>query len=139
MREAGIQNDGRERGENPGPGTQRVVRYVEPQHRKQSLALVARAENPLRDVTAAAGLRSWIPEGPPLHAEVHAKSDNGQCPERFTGKTLREIRKKRERIGAAIFGTQRGDLADHRAHAAGGSYGVPGDGDDDAHFQDELK
>ena len=115
------------------------MRDVEPQHGKQSLPLVARAENPLRDVSAAARLRSRIPERPPLHAEIHAESNHRQSPECFAGEALRKIRKKPERICAAIFGAQCGDLADHRVHAAGGLHGVLGDADHDGHLQHELK
>ena len=42
-------------------------------------------------------------------------------------------------FGGAVRGAQRADVRDHRVHAAGGFDGVPGDADDDAHFQHELK
>src|ERR1700722_3364291 len=115
------------------------MRDVEPEHGEQTLTLVARAEDPLRDVSAAAGFRSRIPKRPPLHAEVNAKSNHRQSPKRFTGEALGEIRKKPERVAAAIFRAQRFDLADHRAHPASSLHGVAGDGDDNAHLQDELK
>ena len=42
-------------------------------------------------------------------------------------------------LEAPFVRAQRADVRDHRVHAAGGFDGVPGDADDDAHFQDELE
>src|ERR1700733_12092456 len=119
MGEAGIKNNRGKSSENPGPWTQRVVGDIEPEHGKQALAFVARAENSLGDVTAAAGLGAGIPESPPLDAEINGEGDVG---------------KEGERIGAAVGGAHRVDLGNHVAHAAGGFYGVVGDGDDDSHL-----
>src|SRR5690348_14902135 len=91
MLEARIEDDDGKRGENPRPGAQRVVREVEPQHREQAVALVAGAQNALRDVAAAARFRARIPEGPPLHAEIDAKRDDGQSPKRLAREAVREI------------------------------------------------
>ena len=58
MLQTGIQRRGSQRREDPGPGAQRVVRDVEPQHGKQAVPLIARAENSLRDVASTARLRA---------------------------------------------------------------------------------
>src|SRR5215813_10664418 len=78
-----IENDCDEADKYPWPGTQRVMRNVEPQHGEQSLLLVFGAKDALSDVSAAAGLSSGIPERPPLQSEKDKQRDHGKSPPSF--------------------------------------------------------
>ena len=69
MLQVGIENDGGERGENPRPRPDGVMRDIKPEHREQPIAFIFCAEDALRDVAAAAGFRAGIPECPPLHSD----------------------------------------------------------------------
>src|ERR1700722_11017139 len=139
MRQARVENDRGERGKNPGPRAKRVVGDVEPKHGKQSLAFIAGAEDSLGHVTTAAWFRTGIPKRPPLHAEIDGEGDDRQSPKRLAGETAGEAREKSQGIGAAVGGAHGVDLRNHMAHAAGRFHRVVGDGNDDAHLQDELK
>ena len=141
VRQTGIENNDREAGENPGPGANRIVRNVEPEDRQQALALVASAENTLRDVTPAAGLGARIPEGPPLQSQVDGEGDDRQSPQRLKGERARKIREERRRIAGTRTGRSphRGQLVQHDMHAAGGRNGVPGHRNHNRHLQHELE
>ncbi len=141
MLQARIERRGGQRRQDPRPRAQRVVRDVEPQHGKQSMPLIARAENPLRDVTAAARLRSRIPERPPLHSQMHQKREHRQRPQGFAGEPARKIRKHRRdaRRSGTRGGSHRRKFSQHRGHAARAAHAIIRDGDHDPHFQHELK
>ena len=76
VREVGVEDEARERGEDPGPGAHRVVRDVEPERGEERVLLVLRAEDPLRDVAAAARLRPRVPGGPPVHGDVDEEGEH---------------------------------------------------------------
>ncbi len=136
-----IENDRRQRGQNPGPGTQSVMRDVEPEHGQQSVRFVLRAEDALRNVATATGLRSGIPERPPLQSDIHHKSDHRQQPQSFLRKWAREIGKESGSIARAR--SRRSphfrQAAQQGMHAAGGGNRVPGDSNHNRHLQCELK
>ena len=98
MGKAGVEDDDGEGGENPRPGADGVVGDVEPEDTEQSLALVAGAEDALRDVSATTGLGSGIPEGPPLEADVDEEGCDRDGPEHFRGETCGEAGEEGERI-----------------------------------------
>src|ERR1700751_1215794 len=76
MLEIGIEDDSRECCQDPRPRANRIMCDVEPQNREETIALVARTENPLRNVSASAWLGTRIPKSPPLEAEIY---DESQC------------------------------------------------------------
>ena len=94
-----IEDDDRQPGDDPRPRTNRVMRDVEPQHRQQSLLLITRAEDALRDVAATTGLRSRIPEGPPLQSEIHQEVRDRHHPQSLGGNAARKLRQEAQRIG----------------------------------------
>src|SRR6266404_2840284 len=141
MLESRIKRRSRECRKNPRPGTHGVVRDVEPQHGEQSVPLIFSAENSLRDVTASAGLRSGIPECPPLHAQMHHKCQHRQSPKRFgrqsarkIGQHCRDIRRSRSRDRP-----QGRKFCEHRGHSSGGLHTVICNRNDDGHLQHKLK
>jgi len=140
-RQARIENDRGEGGEDPGPGAQGVVGDIEPQHGKQAVAFIPRAEDTLGDVPSAAGLGAGIPEGPPLHAEMDQKGQHGQSPEGFSGETARKIGKHCSDVGRpGTCGHAQGrKLAEQSLHPSHGLDPVVGHSNDDAHLQHELK
>ena len=141
VRKAGIQNNHRECRENPRPRTHRVVRDVEPQHRKQTVAFVARAENPLRDVAAATGLGSRIPKRPPLHSEINREGDYRKRPHRLESERAGKIGEERGgvRSGRPCCRLHRREFRKHEVHPANCVDCIPGDGDDNRHLEHELK
>ena len=63
----GVDGDGDEAGDDPGPGAHSVVSDVEPEGGAERVLFVLGAEHSLRDVAAAAGFGAGIPTGPPLN------------------------------------------------------------------------
>ena len=141
LREAGIQDNGGEGGENPWPGTQSVMGEIEPEDGEQTVALIAGAENSLRDIATAAGFGSRIPEGPPLHGEIHNEGDYGKSPERFTGKAARKIGEHAGDVDGmrAASGAHGGEFFEELRHAADGVDAIPSYADDDRHLENKLK
>src|ERR1035437_2502395 len=92
MLQTGIKNDDREAGNDPGPGANGVMRDVEPQHREQTLLLIARAEDALRDVAPAPWLCARIPERPPLQPDEHKKVRDRDHPQRLGREASRKFR-----------------------------------------------
>jgi len=140
----GIQRQGDEGGDDPGPGTKRVVRDVEPERGAERIFFVFGAEDSLCDVAAATGFGAGIPTAPPLDAEEEDEGNQRNCPEGLAGETVREVGEEGERIGdgAACFcGFGADDLEAKRecADAADFRDGDPSEDDDHAHFQNELK
>src|SRR3984957_6415110 len=93
---------------------------VAPPNGKQPVARVARAQDPLSHVPATSRFRSWIPKSPPLHSEVHAKSDGRDRPDRFARWPARKIGKKGSNTPGActrriLHRSQFGDEATHTA------------------------
>ena len=80
VRQLGVDKDGAERHENPRPRPQHVVRDVEEEHRAERILFRLRRQHPLRDVTAAAGLGSRIPDRPPLHGHRHDEHGHRHIP-----------------------------------------------------------
>src|SRR5439155_7606768 len=95
LRQIRVENNRDKSRQNPRPGTQSVVREVKPQHGKQSIAFIFRAENPLRDVSSAARFRTRIPEGPPLHGQMNDERNDRQRPKSFASEPARKIRQQR--------------------------------------------
>ena len=141
LREARIKHDGGKRGENPWPRTQRIVREIEPQNGEQSVAFIARAEYPLGNVTAAARLRAGIPEGPPLHCQMHDERDDGKSPQSFASETARKIGEQRGDVAGVGTGefALRGEFCEELRHSANSVDAIPGNRDHDGHFQNELE
>ena len=77
------------------------MRDVEPEYSEQALALVAGREDALGDVSAATGLGSGIPEGPPLQADVDEEGCDRDGPEHFRGEAGGEAGEEGERIAGA--------------------------------------
>src|SRR5579871_665066 len=139
-----IERESNERRENPGPGTQRIMRDVEPQRSAERIFFVLGRENSLRDITAAAGLRARIPTAPPLDAQEENEGDERNCPESFTGEAVRKVWKEIERIGDSTagfcgFGADDAEAQRERADTTDFGDGDPGENDDHSHFQDELE
>ena len=128
-------------GQDPRPRTQCVVRDVEPQHGEQAVPLIACAEDPLRDVTPAAGFRSGIPESPPLQPEIDHKRQDRQRPERLRRQRPRKIRKECRDI-TRVVSRRHAHLRKfphQAAHAANRRHTVPGHSDHNSHLQHELE
>ena len=135
-----VEYDGGQRGQNPRPGPDGVVGNVEPEHRQQAVPLVARAEDTLCNVPAAAGLRARIPERPPLQSQEHHESEGGQGPESFGGEGARKVRKECSGIGRAGNGSARGrEFVEHGVHASASCDCIPRNPDYDRHLEGELK
>ena len=141
LREAWIKNDHRQRCQYPRPGAQGVMRHVVPQYGKQAVAFVARAENPLRNVPAAARLGSGIPKRPPLHAKEHRESDHRKRPHRLICERTRKIGKERRRVAGCRSRRDghRMEFRKQRVHPSNGVNRVPSNADDNGHFQYKLK
>src|SRR5690349_21612899 len=67
----GVKNQRRERRQDPWPRAQSVVSDIEPECCEQSMTLVLRREDALRDVATATRFSAGIPRGPPDHTEVN--------------------------------------------------------------------
>ena len=65
-----------ERDEDPRPRPKCIMRDVEEQCGADRVLLVSGREHALRDVTAAAGLRSGVVRRPPLHGQGHEHDRN---------------------------------------------------------------
>src|SRR5205807_7989427 len=99
-----IERKGDESSDDPWPGAQSVVRDVEPESCAEGIFFVFGGENSLRDVAAAAGLRTGIPTAPPLDAEEEGEGDERNRPKGFAGEAVRKVWKEVERIGNAAAG-----------------------------------
>ncbi|OQB40876.1 MAG: hypothetical protein BWY09_00676 [Candidatus Hydrogenedentes bacterium ADurb.Bin179] len=73
-----IDDNGAQGNNNPGPGAKCIVGSVKKKHGTQCMIFVPGGKHALRDVTAASGLGTWIPNTPPLHHDGHEKKGN-QC------------------------------------------------------------
>jgi len=105
------------------------------------VALIARAENPLGNVTAAARLRARIPESPPLDGEMNDKRDDWQSPHRLTRQPAREIRQQSRDV-AGVRSNQtpfRRQFLQQLRHSANRVHPIPRHGDHNRHLQHELK
>ena len=141
MLQVRIEHDRAKRGQNPRPGTQGIMRDVEPQDRKHPLAFVFGAEDSLGDISAATWLRAGIPERPPLQAEEDQKRDHRESPPGFCCESLREIREEVERIamGSRYRRSSGGKSLDQGAHTSDVADAVVGDRSHHTHLEDELK
>ena len=117
------------------------MRHVVPQYGEQAVAFVARAENPLRNVPAAARLGSGIPKRPPLHAKEHRESDHRKRPHRLICERTRKIGKERRRVAGCRSRRDghRMEFRKQRVHPSNGVHRIPGNADDDGHFQHKLE
>ena len=136
-----VKNDCRERRQNPRPWPQRVVREVKPQYRQQPVSFVLSAEDPLRDISSAARFRAGIPEGPPLHRQMHDEGDHRQRPQSFAGEAAGKIRQKSRDVACSGSGRSapRRKRTEHLLHAPRGMHAVPSHSNYDRHLQHELK
>ena len=141
LSQIGIQDNRDQSRQNPGPRTQRVVRKVEPQDGKQTVAFVLRAEDALRDISSAAWFRARIPEGPPLHGQVNDEGDDRQRPKSFAADPARKIRQECRdvtRAGPNSSATLR-ELRQELGHSSDGADTVPSHANYDGHFQNKLE
>ena len=126
---ARVEEDGAEAGDDPGPGAQGVVTDVEEERREDPVPLALRREDPLRDVPAAARLRSRVPRRPPLDGEEGEEGDR-RHPGGAGGRDDGERRVERAEMGreARLQGAHPADRPDR----------VDRQDDDGRHLDDEL-
>ena len=92
------ENDQRgERREVPGPGTDRVIHDLVEDRAADAVVLAFRGQHPLHDVSAAARLRTGIPDVPPL--DCHRDDEDGyKC---IGVRKIREERQARTHVRTA--------------------------------------
>ena len=97
VRQPGIQHQRRQPDDDPGPWAEAVVRDREPERREERVALIARRHHALRDIAAASRLLTWIPAGPPLHADVGEEGSGRERQGRTGGDAGADTRHEFER------------------------------------------
>ncbi len=110
-------HNGHQSHQDPGPRTQGIVGYIEPESGQKGMLLVAGREYPLGDVSPAPGLRPGIPGCPPVHGYEDEK-----CYERHPGRI--GIRHERQDgTGAVARRVQFMAPRQKGIHAAAGPHG----------------
>ena len=68
-----IAHHGNKRDQNPGPGTQCIMRNVKPESCKQGMFFILRGKNSLCDIPTATRFGTGIPRRPPVHRDINKK------------------------------------------------------------------
>ena len=88
--EIGVNNDGAERGNDPRPGPQHIMRQVEEERAPERILLRLGGQHALGDVAAAARLRARIPVGPPADGDGHDEDHQRQLVHREVGQDVED-------------------------------------------------